>query len=252
MVSLLDAIILSFIQGITEWFPISSSGHLALAQQYLGFQNLGFDVYLHFASVLAVVILFGKDIAKLTFLTKANKKYLLRILLAIIPVGIVGLLYREHIRYAFSNLLFMGIFFIIFGIFIYSTKFSSEQKHKPSIADSLIIGFAQTLSLFPGISRSGMTVGSGLILGIKKEEAIKFSFLLAVPIILGATLVEAKEIALSNIPPTTLLTAFTITLLTSLVTIKLLIKIINSDKFHLFGIYNVVLGIIVLILNFVN
>jgi undecaprenyl-diphosphatase len=97
-----------------------------------------------------------------------------------------------------------------------------------------------------------MTVGSGLILGIKKEEAIKFSFLLAVPIILGATLVEAKEIALSNIPPTTLLTAFTITLLTSLVTIKLLIKIINSDKFHLFGIYNVVLGIIVLILNFVN
>jgi len=247
MVSLLQAIILSLIQGITEWFPISSSAHLAIMQEIFGFQNLAFDVYLHFASVLAVVILFGKDIARLTIINKENLNYIMKLLIALIPAAIVGIFYRETIRYAFGNFLFMGIFFIIFGFLIYATKFARETKIKPSKMDSLIIGISQTLALFPGISRSGMTMGSGLILGIKKEEAIKFSFILAVPIIIGATLFEAKEIALSNIPYTTLLTSFTLTLFASLMTIKLLIKIIKSDKFYLFGIYNVVLGLLLVV-----
>ncbi|MAG02976.1 hypothetical protein CMI42_06565 [Candidatus Pacearchaeota archaeon] len=251
MVSMIQAIILSLVQGITEWFPISSSGHLALAQQFLGFQNLGFDVYLHFASVLAVVILFRKDIAKLTFLNKENAIYLTKILIAIIPVGIIGILYKEHVRYAFSNSLFIGIFFIIFGIFIYATKFARETKARPSKFDALIIGISQTLALFPGISRSGMTMGSGLALGLKKDQAIKFSFLTAIPIIIGATLVETKEIVATNIPWFILLTSFTITLLTSLLTIKFLIKIVKSDKFYLFGIYNIVLGLMVLIYSIV-
>ncbi len=250
MVSLIQAIILSIVQGITEWFPISSSGHLAIVQELFGFQNLGFVVFLHFASVLSVVILYGKDIARLTVINKENMSYIIKLLLAIAPVAIVGYLFIEHVRYSFSNMLFMGIFFMIFGIFVYSTKSTREIKKTPSKLDALVIGFAQTLSLFPGISRAGMTMGSGLILGIKKEESIKFSFILAVPIIIGATLLEAKEITLSGIPYMTLITAFTITLFTSLIMVKLLIRIIKNDKFYLFGIYNIILGILIFVWSF--
>ena len=250
MVSLIQAIILSIVQGITEWFPISSSGHLAIVQEFFGFQNLDFVVFLHFASLLSVVILYGKDIARLTIISKENMSYILKLILAITPVAIVGYLFREHVRYSFSNMFFMGIFFIVFGILVYSTKSTREIKRTPSKLDAIVIGFAQTLSLFPGISRAGMTMGSALILGIKKEEAVKFSFILAVPIIIGATLLEAKEIALSNIPYTILITSFIITLFISLITVKLLIRVIKTDKFYLFGIYNIILGILIFVWSF--
>jgi len=245
MVSFIQAIILSLVQGITEWFPISSSGHLAIAQELIGVQDFGFTVYLHFASVLGVVILFWKDIINLV--AKKEYKYMLKLAIAIIPAAIAGIWLLEHVINAFSSLIFIGIFFIIFGVFTYSTKYAKVIKKKPSFSDSIFIGISQIFSLFPGVSRSGMTMGSGLILGLKKEEAIKFSFLLAIPIIFGASLIEAKEIALSSMPIITFLTAFTITLLTSLLTISFLIKIIKSNKFYLFGIYNLILGFIVVI-----
>jgi undecaprenyl-diphosphatase len=250
MVSLFDAVILSIIQGITEWFPISSSGHLALMQEVLGFQSLGFDVYLHFASVFSVVIVFWDDILKLFKLEKENLVYLIRLAIAIVPVVIIGFLLKEYVRVAFGSKLFMGLFFIIFGVFIYSTKYARERRFRISKFDAFIIGISQVFALFPGVSRSGMTIGSGLITGLKKESAIKFSFLLAIPIILGATLVEAREIALSNTSFLVLLTSFTLTLFTSLITIKFLIRLIKNDRFYLFGIYNFVLGIIVVIWSF--
>lgn len=243
MVSFIQALILSFVQGITEWFPISSSGHLALTQHLLGVHDLGLVVYLHFASVLGVVILFWKEIIDLV--VKKKVKYIVRLAIAIIPVAIIGLWLREHIRNAFSSLFFIGVFFIIFGFFIYFTKYTKEVKKKPSISDSIFIGISQVFSLFPGVSRSGMTMGSGLILGLKKGEAIRFSFLLAIPLIFGASLIEAREIALSDISIITFITSFTVTLLVSLLTIRYLIKIIKSNKFHLFGIYNMILGVIV-------
>ena len=250
MVSLIQALILSVVQGVTEWFPISSSGHLAIVQELFGFQNLSFDVYLHFASVLALVILFRKDILKLIKPTKENLKYILKLLIAVLPAALIGYFYIDTIRYAFGNFLFMGLFFMIFGVFIYSTKFSKEVKTKPSKFDSLIIGISQTFALFPGISRSGMTMGTGLVLGLDKDQAIKFSFLIAIPIILGASIFQAKDIIVSDIAYTTLLTSFTVTLLTSLITIKFLIKIIKNNKFYLFGIYNFLLGLMVFTWSF--
>jgi len=244
MISFIQAIILSFVQGITEWFAVSSSGHLSIVGKLLGVNDFGFVVYLHFASVLGVVILFWKDIINLF----AGKKwsYILKIIIAIIPVAVVGILLKEHIKNSFNSLIFTGIFYIIFGVFIYSTKYAREVKTHPSFSDSLYLGVSQVLALFPGISRSGMATGSGLILGLKKEEAIKFSFLLAIPLVFGASLVESNEITNLSIGFPALLTSFTLTLLTSLLTIKLLIKIIKSDKFYLFGIYNFVLGIVVI------
>lgn len=252
MVSFFEAIILSIVQGITEWFPISSSGHLVLTQELLGIQNnLGFVVYLHFASVFSVFILFRKEILRLLKFDRVSWNYILKLLIAIIPVSIVGILLKEHVRFAFNNLFFMGIFFIIFGVFIYSTKYAKEIKNRISKFDAFIIGISQALSLFPGISRSGMALGSGLIIGLKKDSAIRFSFLLAIPIVLGASLVEAKEIVLSDIPFLVLLTSFTLTLFISLLTVKYLIKIIKDDKFYLFGVYNFLLGVAVVVWSLV-
>jgi len=251
MVTFVEAIILSFIEGITEWFAISSSGHLAIFKELLNVSPegfLGFVVYLHFASALGVVIYFWKDILKL--FTDGDIKYISRLVISIIPIAIAGVFLKKYVEDTFNNLFFIGVFFVICGVFIYSTKYAKEKKTHPSISDSLFVGFSQILAIFPGISRSGMATGSGLILGLKKEEAIKFSFLLAIPIIFGAAILESGEISAMTIPFYVLLTAFTITLLTSLLTIMLLVRIVRHDKFYLFGIYNFILGII-LILRFV-
>src|SRR3989344_2049403 len=120
MVSLIQAIILSIIQGITEWFPVSSSGHLVLMQHFFGFQNLAFDVFLHFASILAVLIIFWKDIIEI--LKQKNWKYIGLIILAIIPAFLFGVLLRDYIVASFNSFLFLGLFFIFSGIVIFSTK----------------------------------------------------------------------------------------------------------------------------------
>ena len=247
MVTFIQAVILSLIQGITEWFPISSSGHLAVAQELMGIEGIGFAVYLHFASVISIFILYRKEIIRLLRPNKENYRYIIKLLLAVIPAAIIGFFYLDHVRYAFGNMTFMGIFFILMGIFIYSTKFAHEIKNKISISDSIFIGVSQIFSLFPGISRSGMTMGTGFILGLKKEQAITFSFLLAIPMVLGASIVEAQEIISLDIHFTALLTSFMITLLTSLLSIKYLVKIVKDDKFFLFGVYNIIFGVFILV-----
>jgi undecaprenyl-diphosphatase len=248
MVTFVEAVILSFVQGITEWFPISSSGHLALAQSLLGIdpqEALGFTIYLHFASVLGVIILFWKDIVNLV--AKKQYKYMVAILLAIIPPALVGIYLKEHVEEAFSSVLFMGVFFCVFGVLAYSTKYAKEKKRKVSNSDAGTIGVAQIFSLFPGISRSGMAISSGLILGLKKEQAIKFSFLIAIPLVFGASLVDANSIMEMQLPFYVYLSTFTITLLVSLLTIYYLIKLIKKDKFYLFGIYNFILGAVLIL-----
>ena len=249
MVSLVQAIILSIIQGITEWFPVSSSGHLALMQYFFGFQDLPFDVFLHFASIFAIVIIFWKDIIEI--LRQKNWKYAGLIILAILPAFLFGVLLKDFIISSFNNLLFLGLFFIFSGIVIFSTKFSKNRKSEISSVEALFIGIMQVFALFPGISRSGMTISAGLFAGLKKQEVVKFSFLLAIPVILGASLAEAPQIFSQEISYWILFASFIVTFLVSLATIKVLLKIIKSDNFWMFGVYDFVLGILVLILNFV-
>lgn len=248
MVSLTHAIILSIIQGITEWFPVSSSGHLAIFQNFFGFQNLAYDVFLHFASVLAIIIIFWKDIIKI-FKTH-NYKYIGLIILAIIPAFLFGVLLKKYIISSFQSLLFLGLFFIFSGVLIYLTKFSKERKSKINFIEALFIGIMQVFALFPGISRSGMTISAGLFSGLKKQEAIQFSFLLAIPVIIGASLAEGTQVFKTDISYTLLLISFIITLIVSLITIKLLLKIIKSDNFYWFGIYNIILGVVVYVIAF--
>jgi undecaprenyl-diphosphatase len=251
MVSLVQSIILSVIQGITEWFPISSSGHLALVQNYFGFQNISFDVFLHLASIFAVMIIFWKDILKLFDLRKKeNFRYIYLIIIATIPAGIIGYLFKETIGGFFSSMIYLGIFFMISGILVYSTKFSREKKENINFLDSVFIGIFQAIAILPGISRSGATISSSMHRGIKKEEAVKFSFLMAIPVVLGASFLELKNLNVSGVSYFVLILSFFITLIVSLVAIKTLMRIIKSDKFYLFGIYNFLLGVLVLALSF--
>ena len=248
MLNLIQVLLLSVIQGIAEWFPISSSGHLAILHNMFGFQDLAFDVFLHFASILAVLVLFWKDIIKiLDIREKENIKYIGLLLLGIIPAGIIGVLFKDYIEGFFSSLFYLGIFFIVSGLIVYCTKFSRERREKIQWFDSLFIGIFQAIAILPGISRSGATIGSGLFRGLKKEEALRFSFLMAIPIVLGASILEFKDLMMSNINYNMLLISFFVTFFVSLFTIKILLRIVKSNKFYLFGIYNFLIGILVLI-----
>lgn len=253
MIALFQIIILSVIQGIAEWLPISSSGHLAILQNLFGFQNLAFDVFLHLASILAVIIIFWKDITGLfNFKKKENLRYIGLLIIGIIPAGIAGILFEHQIENFFSSFLYLGIFFIVSGVLIYSTKFAKVKKEKLNFFDSIFIGIFQAIAIVPGISRSGATISSGLFRGLNKEEAVKFSFFMAIPVILGAALVELKDTALSQINYSFLIISFAVTLLVSIFAIKLLLKIIKGDNFYLFGVYNFLVGALILIFNLVK
>ena len=241
MVNLIQAVFLSIVQGICEWFPISSSGHFAFA------------VFLHFASVFAVLVLFWKDIVSILNLKKKeNWKYILLLLLGIIPAGIVGLLFKNQVEGFFSSFFYLGLFFIFSGVLVYSTKFFKVREKKMNWLDSLFIGIFQAIAILPGISRSGSTISAGLFRGIQKEQALKFSFLMAIPLILGAGILEFKDLNFAEISYWALFVCFIVTFLVSLFTIKVLLKIVKSDKFYLFGIYNFVVGFLVLGWSFVR
>jgi len=277
MVSIVEAIVLSVIQGITEWFPVSSSGHLALMQSLFGFQNLAYDVFLHFASLLAVIIIFWKDIVGLFKVRyREDIDYLFFILIALIPAGLVGIFFNDFIEGLFSSQIYLGMFFILSGVVIYSTKFvvagvvlggdivgdgvvrGEVQDIREEVGDkrigfldSVVIGLFQALAIFPGISRSGMTISSSLFRGLSKKAAVKFSFLMAIPLILGASILEFESLVMSEIDIGILLISFIITFLVSLIVIKLLLRIIESDKFWWFGVYDVLLGVGVLIFGLI-
>lgn len=246
MVSLIQAVILSIVQGITEWFPVSSSGHLALFQKFFGFQNLSYDVFLHFPSIIAVIYVFKKDILDLLRFNKENWGYIGLLLIAMIPVFILGILFKDFVIASFSNMLFLGFFFFVSGGLIYLTKFIKEEKKKINWFDSLLIGLFQAIAIFPGISRSGATISGSLFRGLKKEQAIKFSFLLAIPVMLGASLVEATHF-ITEVDYFILIISFVITFLVSIFTIKLLLRIVYRENFWMFGVYDMLLGGLVII-----
>lgn len=255
MISLFQALVYSIVQGIAEWLPVSSSAHIALLQNIFGLQNFSFLVFLQLASILAVIFVFWKDIIKLFNLKdKDNLKYWGMLIIALIPVVIVGYLFEKQISALFLNTLFIGISLMVSGILVYSTKFSHHKEGKKlGFLDSIIIGLFQTVALiFRGITRSGSTISAGIYRGLKREDAVKFSFFLGVLTILGAAILEAKNLVFGDINYTILIGTFLLTFVISIFAIKVLLKIVKSDKFYRFGIYDFILGLIVLIWSFVH
>ncbi len=250
---LLQSIILGLIQGITEWLPISSTGHLRIAEHFFGLSvPLLFDVALHVGTLLVVLIYFRKDIKNvLSALFKRDFKssdgrLILPIIIGTIPTALIAVLAGNELDAYFSSLVLLGVGFVASGAVLVASKFTVERKDKISLVDALILGLMQGISIIPSISRSGLTIAVALMLGIKKELAFKFSFLLSIPAVIGAlgyTLYQEHDaLTLAGIGSIELVTALLVTVAISFVALKILWKTIAAKKFYLFAFYCFIIG----------
>jgi len=245
---LFQAIILGIVQGITEWLPISSSGHLVLFQELFGFgANVAFDVILHVATLLVILIVFWNDIlaiikSLLAWRWDENTKLLLFIILATIPTAIIGLLFQNWLLGLFTNMMLLGVFFIINGIILLLTRFAKANKEL-NWKHSIMMGIAQGLSIIPSLSRSGLTISTGMFFGVKKENLVKLSFLMAVPAILGAFVLEANEIVFADIGA--MIAGSIAALIVGYFALRLTIRTVEKGKWHYFAYYCLALGILI-------
>lgn len=242
-------VILAIIQGVTEFLPVSSSGHLALAAHFLKIeQNLFFYVVLHFASLIAVLIYFREELIKLLKIKeKANQKKLLYILLGIIPAGLIGLLFRNLIENSFESLLFLGFAYLFGGIIILTSKGKEKFKGHLDGKKSFFVGLMQCFAIFPGISRSGITTTTGMIQGVNPKEAGEFSFLLFIPLSLAALILEILKGGNQAYFNFDLLISGIICFFVSLFSLKIFFTTIKKGWFWIFGIYCLVLGFTLLL-----
>ena len=248
-----DAFFLGIIQGLTEFLPVSSSGHLELFRSILdanmlGKENLLFTSILHFATALSTIVVFRKDIFDLIFNVKRNQNriYILKILIAIFPAGLVGFFFGNHIEKLFvGNLKLVGIMLIITGLMLLLTKISRRKNSKISYFDSLIIGISQALAIIPGISRSGTTICTSLYLGKEKNESAKFSFLIVIPVIFGAILkdVLSGDFFHYDIEVSVLLIGFFSALISGFIACKWMLNIVKNNNLMYFSFYCFLLGL---------
>jgi undecaprenyl-diphosphatase len=259
---ILQAIILGFIQGITEWLPISSTGHLRIAEHYFGLTVPAlFDVMLHVGTLIVTLAYFRKEIlrvlkalAKLDFKSEDGVLIPL-IIVGTIPTVIIGFLYGNELDTALSPILALGIGFLASGLVLYASKFGKENKLGITYVDALIIGVMQGLAIIPSVSRSGFTIAAALLLGTKREKAFKFSFLLSIPSIIGAlglTLYQQhSELITAGVDLAEILAGVAISIVVSFFALKFLWRSIASRKFYLFSFYCFAIGALLVISSFV-
>jgi len=241
---LLTEIILAITQAFTEFLPISSSGHLALLSNLIGNPNLSFIIFLHLASLLAVVFYTRKEIWRLLHFKKEDKKYLLYLLIGILPTGLAGLFLKSFVENQLNSFLFIGVSFLFTGMILLTTK-NSSQKNKIGLSSSISIGLTQILAIFPGVSRSGMTISTAKIMNVKNQDAFKFSFLLFIPLSLGAFILDINQIVgFSWI----VLIPFFICMILSFFCLKILEKVLIANKFWMFSIYCFIIGVLTLLI----
>jgi len=261
-----DRILLGILQGVTEFLPISSSGHLVLAKKLLNDTEISLlnDVFIHFATVLAVITVYRRELwdiikdlfhdvtgiieylqGRTSFRVSSNSKLVYYVIIGTIPAGVAGLLCEEMITQFFERLAYVGIFLLITGAILISTYWKPKQVKPLSLIKAFLIGCAQMIALFPGISRSGITISTGLWFGVTAREAVKFSFFMAIPVIIGANLLEfsSQTASLSGREILLLGASGIAAYISGIIAIKLLMKIINTGKFFVFGIYCVGVGI---------
>lgn len=255
---IVQSLILGLVQGLTEFLPVSSSGHLIVMRNLLGVSSppLIYDLILHLATTIAAIIFFWKNLIRLKL------RQIFIIVMANIPVGIVGVLFNDQIELWFSSLALVSLALVLTGVFnIFSDKLLQKQlanqkldqegsQKFPNLKQGLVVGFFQMLALTPGLSRSGSTVFAGLLSGLNREAAFTFSFLLVIPAILGATLLEATDVAwtaeLSSLLPVYFLGAV-VAFVVGLFSLWLLKKLLVSSKWEIFGIYCLSLGLVLIL-----
>ena len=242
---MINEIVLAIIQAATEFLPVSSSGHLALASNLLSEPNLFFITFLHLASLLAVLIFVRKELFFLLKFNKESNKLLTYLILATIPAALVGFFLSDFVEGMFSSYLFLSMAFFFTGCILLLTKIEVKPK-KQGWKNSLLIGIFQALALFPGISRSGMTISVATLSGIDRQKAAKFSFLLFIPLSLGAIILNFGDFYFNL----SLAVAFAICFILSLAFLNLLYLIIKKGNFWMFSIYCFFIAAVSLVLYF--
>ena len=252
----IQALLLGLLQGLTEFLPVSSSGHLEIGHAVMGIEttnNLLFAVTVHLATVLSTIVVFRKDVWKLltdlmAFQWNESTRYISMLLLSSFPVLILGLFFHDFIEQFFTgNLLLVGTMLLITASLLTFAHFAPKGKMNISFGKSLVIGFAQAMAVMPGISRSGATIATGLLLGTKKEEVARFSFLMVLIPIMGAAILDlaggdfSSETGIEAFP---LLMGFTGAFISGLLACSWMIQIVKRGKLIYFAIYCLIIGII--------
>jgi len=273
---LYQGIILGIIQGLTEFLPVSSSGHLVLGQIFFGIteSQLTFDISVHIGTLLAVLVVYAKDISAMlisvfgfvskavsfkpaAFLLKEDKNLQLAglILIGSIPTAFIGIIIKQFEHILFSSTLLVGFMLILTGTILWASKnfyFKENKKSRLNIKKAVFIGITQGIAVIPGISRSGSTIAAGMFMGLDRHTAAKFSFLLSIPAILGAQILSIKDMMNNDLvlDPVTIYATIA-SFITGLAALKLLLSLVHSGRFHLFAPYCWLIGSLVLLSKFI-
>ena len=258
--SIFEAIILGIVQGLTEFLPVSSSGHIELGTVLLNIQtkdNLLFSVVVHCATALSTMVVFRKDIASLiSGIFRWDKDALAfvgKILLSMVPVGFVGLFFREEVKSFFGgNVLLVGFMLWVTALLLAMTYYAKKQGGAVTYGKAFLIGVAQALAIMPGLSRSGATIASGLLIGVEKEKAARFSFLMVLIPILGASFLEIMNFikapeAHESMSSVILVIGFLAAFVSGLLACQWMIGIVKRGKLIYFAIYCFIVGTIAII-----
>ena len=260
----LQALLLGIIQGLTEYLPVSSSGHLAIGAYLFGIEgeeNLTFTVAVHVATVLSTLVILWKEVVWIfngLFKMQMNDetRYVLNILISMIPVGIVGVFFKDYVEEVFgSGLLIVGCMLLVTAMLLaFSYYAKPRQKESISMRDAFIIGLAQAAAVMPGLSRSGSTIATGLLLGNKKEKLAQFAFLMVIPPILGEALLDimkavkgGAEAAVGDLSLTALAVGFIAAFVAGCLACKWMINIVKKGKLIYFAIYCAIVAAIAII-----
>ena len=261
--SFIQIILLGIIQGLTEFFPVSSSGHLVLFQNLFGIKEpqIFVDVMLHVGTLISLFVYLRKEICELVdglwlFLKKpktyhADKRIKLLFALAVasIPTMVIGYLFSDFFESLFASLRTVGFALIVTGFYLFLTKFAKE-KRRNFLSHPFIVGILQGAAIVPGFSRSGLTIGGAMFLGWKREEAARFSFLLSIPAIFGAALFQLGRIEAGSQPWPVIITGIVVSALFGYLALTLLVSVINRGKFYVFSFYCFVAGITAIAYSF--
>lgn len=263
--SIIEAIILGIVQGLTEFLPVSSSGHLQIAKALLGVEieeNLVFDVTLHAATVLSTIVILWSEVKKLLvgiFSRHFNDEqaYVLKLIISMIPIGIVGFFFKDHINEMLESpyiLTIVGAMLLLTAALLSFAYYAHpRQKEEISYRDAFIIGLSQAVAAMPGLSRSGTTIATGILLGNKKSVIAQFSFLMVLAPIMGEMLLEIAdgEMALDSIGTLPLICGFLSSFTVGCLACKFMINIVNRGKLIWFAAYCAIVGTVAIVSNFI-
>ncbi len=261
--TVIEAIILGIVQGLTEFLPVSSSGHLCLAREIMGVniaESLAFDVTLHAATVLSTIVVLWSEIWRLlkgafVFSGKINEEqsYILKIILSMIPIGIVGFCFKDYIDTLSDHVWVVGVMLLCTAALLtFAYKAKQRKKETISYSDAIIIGIAQACASMPGLSRSGTTIATGLLLGNKKEAVANFSFLMVLPPILGSALLDIMKGEFGGgVELWPLVAGFVTAFVTGTLACKFMLEIVKRGKLIWFAAYCAVAGIVAIVTSFI-